>query len=264
MKEVFNTAYEMFAQFVGEGLHILLFFPAMLFINSCSKTKTEKENNFLLSGYVIAFFVLCFFPLSAKFIMDYCIGSEVYWRMFWILPFPLIIAYAFSMQLKQASSERRKYILCICMAFLIIITGSAVYTFDNFSVQENIYKIPQEAVDVCEIISEDARKNNIEEKKAIVVNELLPYIRQYDGSIQMPYGRNALRNQKIRSKNGRQIFELMCNPAVDFSQLAACALQENYRYLVYYKTESADEALGNLGYGKIGDNGTYGVYRWNG
>lgn len=263
MGEILRTAWETYAQYNGMAMHMGLFLTALLFLHVFHKTDTERANAYFLSGYTGVFFLIFFCPLTAKIIMDYCIGADVYWRMFWILPIPVVIAYAFAASLRETVRWKRAALIT-GMALVIMVTGSAVYTSENFTKPQNIYKLPQEAVDVCQIIREDARENGIEEKKAIVVNELLSYIRQYDGSIQMPYGRDALKGQKLANKNSRKIFKLMCDPQIDWQNLAKSAEKGAYNYLVYFRDEAVEKELQDLGYKRIGEGGGYFVFRREG
>ena len=260
MREILHMAWETYAQYNGMAMHMGVFLAALLFLHVFHKTKTERANAYFLSGYTVMFFMIFFCPLTAKIIMEYCIGANVYWRMFWILPISVVVAYAFAASLRETVRWKRA-VLMTGMALAIMVTGSAVYTSENFTKAQNIYKLPQEAIDVCQIINEDARENDIEEKRAIVVNELLSYIRQYDGSIQMPYGRNALKGEKLTNKNSKKIFKLMCNPQVDWQNLVKSAEKGAYNYLVYYRDETVEQELQDLGYKRIGDGGGYFVYR---
>lgn len=260
MREIITKTWETFLQFKGMGMHLGLYFAAALFLNSLSKTKREKDGSSLLSGYSLVFWGIFFFPVTAKIIIDYCIGDSVYWRMFWILPFPVVIAYAFALSLKQVQVAWKRYVLVLCMAAVILVTGTPVYTPEQFRASENRYRIPQVAVEVCQIVNEDARENNLKVRKVIAVNDLLPYIRQYDGSILMPYGRNGPKEGKFQNKNCKRIYNAINSPEVDFKKLLKFAEKENCNYLVYFSTEEADAALGRLGCEAVGDTGQYRVF----
>lgn len=260
MSEIIKNTWETYLQFKGVGMHLGLYFAAVLFLNILSKSKKEKENSSLLSGHSLLFWGIFFFPVTAKVIIDYCIGDSVYWRMFWILPFPIVIAYAFALSLKQVHITWKRYGLVLCMAAAIMVTGTLVYTPENFSGAENRYRIPQVVVDVCQIVNEDARENNLEERKVVAVNDLLPYIRQYDGSIRMPYGRNGPKEGKFQNKNCKRIYNAINSPEVDFKKLLEYAKKEHCNYLVYFSTEEADAALGRLGCQAVGDTGQYRVF----
>lgn len=264
MREVVQSAWETYKLFNGTGMHMVLFLGCALLLGGLSKSNKEKSHAFLLSGYTACFFLIFFCPLTAKIIMDYCVGADVYWRMFWILPLPIVIAYAFSLRLKAGEGRFRRCLCAACMFVVIAVTGTVVYQLEPFVEAQNPYKLPQEVIDVCDMINEDAGDNSIEEKKAVVVNELVPYIRQYDGSIKMPYGRNATRGLGRRSKNCRRLYELMNSTEVNFKKLAKYAKKEECNYLVYYKNGFADEALRDLGHERIGESDSYYIYRLKG
>lgn len=264
MREAVGKAWEAYVQFKGDGMHLGLYFAAVLSLGMFGGTRWEKENSYRLSGYSLLFWGVFFFPVTAKIIMDYCIGSGVYWRMLWILPFPLVIAYAFTISVKRVHSGWKRQALVFCMAMVIMGMGAPVYTQQNFGKADNLYKIPQSAIDVCQIINEDAGENHIEGKKAIATNELLSFIRQYDGSIEMPYGRNAPKEGRFQNKNSKRIFKLMSSQETDFQKLLKYAKKEKCNYLVYYIDGTADEALRNLGWKVVGSSEQYRVYRLDG
>ena len=103
----------------------------------------------------------------------------------------------------------------------------------------------------------------ISDKKAIVVNELLPYVRQYDAEICMPYGRNALRNKGFENKNSKKIYQVMCSPQPDLQSLKKYSQREACNYLVYYKDNLAREALCGLGYEVAGELDAYTIFYLN-
>lgn len=260
MREVFHTAWEVYGQFIGTGMHIGLFLTALLFLNGTPKANAERARVSLLSGYSMVFFGIYFFPVTAKVIMEYCIGAEVYWRMFWILPLPAVVAYAFAFHLKAPLPARKKAALAAGAALVIAVTGSAVYTPQNFSRADNIYKVPQNVVELCDRIEEDAKMRGVSGKKAVVVNELLPYVRQYDAGIQMAYGRNALRDKGFENKNCKKIYQLMCGAQGDFQEIKKYSKMEGCNYLVYYKDNLASEALVELGYETVAEVEGYCIY----
>ncbi len=260
MREIIQSAWEVYGQFNGAGMHMALFLAALLFLGGLSRSNGERSNARLLSWYSVLFFGIFFCPVTAKVIMEYCIGAEVYWRMFWILPLPAAVAYALALQMKKVLPAWKKAALAVSGALVIAVTGAAVYTPQNYSHAENIYKLPQQVVEICDSIRTDAEMRGVSEKKAVVANELLSYVRQYDGSIQMPYGRNALKNLKLQNKNSKKIFQLMCSQEVSFEKLRKYSRLEKCNYLVYYHDNLAREALCGLGYEVVGDIGEYTVF----
>ena len=261
MAGMIHNIWETYLQYNGGGGHMALFLCALLLLGALCRTEREKSDSFLLSGYAVFFFGIFFCPLTAKVIMDFCIGARVYWRMFWILPLPAVIAYAFALRLKKAEVSWKRGAVVAGMILVVAVTGTSIYAQGNFREAENLYKIPQDAVDVCELMQEDAERHNIEDKGIIVVNELLPYIRQYDGTVRMPYGRLSMHDFKFPTKNGRKIYNLINNPQIDFKRLKKAAQKGGYNYLAYYRHGMPDQEMRELGFEKIGESSNYFVYR---
>lgn len=256
MREIFEFVKSMYDNYNGTGMHMALFFAAVLYL--LVQKKDEKRYVFL--GYTLLFFIICFFPLTAKIIIA-CIGKTVYWRMFWLLPTAIITAYAGVQVIMAAEKKMRRYFLLFVMVLVIMMTGTRVYNASMFEYKQNHYNIPQDVVNICDIIEEDAKAKGITEKKLVVTNELLPFIRQYDGEIKMPYGNNAVRGETIKSNNASEIFRIMCAEHQNWDVLSFYAAMEGCNYLAYPVNEDVEKAAEKNGYEKIGSNGAYDVYR---
>ena len=89
----------------GTGMQMALFFACLIYLFF---QKKEKEKRFLFLGYTLLFFLICFFPVTAKIIMEVCIGKSVYWRMFWLLPVTIVTAYTASVILMQAEGKGKR------------------------------------------------------------------------------------------------------------------------------------------------------------
>ncbi len=268
MREVFGIVKSMYDSYNGTGMHMALFFACILYL---LLQKKEKEGRFLFLGYTLLFFIICFFPLTAKIIMKFCIGEGVYWRMFWLLPTSIVIAYTAVLILMEAEKKGRRLLLFLFMAVMIAMTGTIVYNGSMFSPKQNNYKIPQDVVDICDIIEADAAAGGITEKKLITVNDLLSFVRQYDADIKMPYGYNAVKGLKIDRANAGEIFRIMSGAEKNWEALSFYGAMEGCNYLAYPADDGVAEAVSSCGYEKIGSNAAYYVYRqtrdiqsWNG
>ena len=257
MRDILQYVKSMYDNYNGTGMHMGLFFASILYL----LIQKKDEKRYLFLGYTLLFFIVCFFPLTAKIIMEYCIGKTVYWRMFWLLPTSVITAYAAVQVLMQAEKKMRRYFLLLVMAVVIVMTGTNVYNETIFEHKENHYNIPQDVVNICDIIENDALVNGIGEKKLVTVNDLLPFIRQYDADIKMPYGNPAVRGETIRNNNASEIFRIMCQEHQNWDALSFYAGMEGCNYLAYPVDEDGAQAAESNGYEKIGGNGTYDVYR---
>lgn len=260
MTTVLDTVNSMYNNYNGTGMQMALFFACIIYL---WVQKKEKDRRFLFVGYTLLFFIICFFPVTAKIIMKVCIGESVYWRMFWLLPTAVISAYTAVEIIMQMEKKSRRYLLLAGMLAVIVLTGTNVYNGAIFDRKQNNYKLPQDVVDICDIIEKDAAANGIEDKKLITVNDLVSSVRQYDANINMPYGNNAIKGLKIDGDSAKQIFRIMSSDTKNWEALAYYAALENCNYLAYNADDAAAQTLETLQYEKIGANANYYVYRRN-
>ena len=76
--------------FNDEGLHFILMFLALIYIMI---SKKEKYHRRLFIGYSLIFTIVYFCPVTS-WVITRAVGELVYWRMLWMMPLPVIIAYA--------------------------------------------------------------------------------------------------------------------------------------------------------------------------
>lgn len=259
MIDSFKTAVSAYQNYNGTGMQMALFFASLIYLLI---QKKDKDKRFFFAGYTLLFFIICFFPLTAKLIME-GIGKEVYWRMFWLLPVTVVTAYTAVQILMQAEGTVKRYLLLAAMLLVIVLTGTNVYNSTIFEPKQNNYKLPQDAVDICDMIEQDAKANGIAYKKLITVNELVNSIRQYDADIQMPYANEAIMGRKIERKKAAEIFRLMNSEHKNWEALAWYAAMEKCNYLAYPADGATAEILENCGYEIVGSNASYIVYRLN-
>lgn len=255
MLGIFRTAVAHFGGFNGSGMHMALFFAAVLYLIAVKKEEEERSRT-LIVGYSILFAILYLCPVTAYIIMEYCIGDSVYWRMFWLLPTIITIAYVFVKWLFQTRGKGQFALFFVCAAAVIVITGAPVYTQENYYPAENEYKIPQSAIDICEFIEQN--RGEEEQVKVTVPNELLCYIRQYNASIKMPYGRNALTGQSLGERR-TQIYEMMTSGNIDWEKMLQLLKEEKSNYFVYPFGIGSEE-LERGGYVLAGDVNGYSIY----
>lgn len=258
MKETLDVVKSMYDIYNGTGMQMALFFACLIYLFF---QKKEKEKRFLFLGYTLLFFLICFFPVTAKIIMEVCIGKSVYWRMFWLLPATVVTAYTASVILMQAEGKGKRRLLLFGMLCIIALTGTNVYNGTVFERKQNLYKLPQDTVDVCDIIERDAAENGISHKKLIASNDLLSSIRQYDAEILMPYGYEAIKQNKTATTDAYQIYQIMSSEKKNWKALAWYAAQEDCNYLACPSEEASLEEMRSLGYEAIGSNAAYSVYR---
>lgn len=245
----------MFGKYTGNGLHIVLLAGALVFLLFFHKNNKIKN---IVCAYPVLFAIVYAGPFTAEVIIKYFIGRSVYWRMFWALPTVLIMAYAFACFVERFSKKTFKIAAFGSLTALIVVTGAFVFTKYDFEATANLFKLPAEVPTVCQVISEDAGK--MDRVKAVVPNDLLCYIRQYDASIYMPYGRNALWDNDM-TDNERDLFYQMSTENPDYIYLDTLLKEEACTHIVWEGGVEYDGPFEELGYSLINTVEQYRIYR---
>lgn len=257
MRHAIEAAISHYHQFVAGGGYLGMYFMGILYL-LVSKKKTENKRMFC--GYTVFFAFLYLFPVTAYIIMNYCIGELVYWRMMWLLPVWTVIAYVLTEWQGKIESTVSRRIFAGAAMLILICGGSAVYNRQNFQKAENAYKIPDEVIEVCDTITADAQKEEEDHIKAAVSNELNIFIRQYSGEIAMPYGRNAMKGQKL-GKRDAYIYQSITTSVYDWKKFASVLKKEKCNYFVCSVTVPDRIQIENYGFEQIAQLENYTIYR---
>lgn len=256
MRGVIEAVIRHFQQFTAGGMYLGMFFISVLYL---AAEKKEEENRRLFCGYTVLFGFIYGFPVTAYIIMNYCIGELVYWRMFWMLPVWIVTAYVLTQWQWKADKKIWRCLFFAAAAVVLVCGGRAVYTSQNFQKVQNDYKIPDTVIEVCEGIETDAKEMGNTRIKAVVPNELVSYIRQYDAGIAMPYGRNALKGQKM-GKRDTYIYESMTSLMYDWKEFAKKLKEEKCNYFVCNMNVENSWEIEAYGFQEIMQTEAYKIY----
>ena len=180
--ENIKNIVDTFNGYYGSGKYFVLLLIALIYLFMVEKEK-DKKAFFIWYPCLTLFIILN--PLFNK-IVDPLLNDKVYNRLYWIIPIGIIIAYAAVKIVKSNSEKYGKIIVFIAISTIIIFSGNFIYTKANYIRTDNLYKIPDEYVEVANIL----RKIEMEsEKKAMVSTNLVPYIRLIAPSVRMAYPR---------------------------------------------------------------------------
>ncbi|MCC8066055.1 MAG: hypothetical protein LIO94_02970 [Clostridiales bacterium] len=252
MASVMAEIFKNFTWYFADSLYPLLFLLSLLLI--CLYPGAKKERLSLVWPNLL-FAALIFCPVSAYLIMK-MIGSLVYWRMFWMLTIPIVIAYAGVRLITTPSGKPVRLLTALLAAVAIVFSGHFVFTGEYFSERTNFFKIPTEAIYVSEAISAHAAEQNIESPKAAVTGYLSVYIRQYDAGIRLAYGRNMVKGDVAPSKLYTELNSESPNP----KRLARLARKAECDYLVLPTSLDLDDALSEYSFVKTEEAGGYTIY----
>lgn len=183
MKEIMEQILSAWNNYWGDGCYQYLLLAAILYLAICCRK--NKATKYIL-GYVFLVLFLFFCPVTAS-IIRMCIGENVYWRVLWILQLVPVVSFAATEFLK----ERKKIVqpvLVILFAAVIVLSGKGIYESGYYKEINNYQKVPDSVAAIGNLIRTDAGDEKV---IAATDNYIGSYLRVYDPSIYMLYGREA-------------------------------------------------------------------------
>ncbi len=249
-EEIFGHINEAYTRALGTGLYLGMFFLAVIFVILEAKKEEKNRIKLVFGIYSIIVLLLALNPIFAN-ISIAVIGSEVYWRVYWLLPIGLLLAYVFTELIYKMPTKLKKVLASILVIFIIIIGGKWVYTEENFAKVNNYYKIPDTALDVILQVSADDE----EYKQLAGPLKFQVYTRQVDGNIILSEGRSFSGTYPADS-----IVTYIMNS--DYSNIYKKAVEINCNYVVLSNSsKNPNDDLTNYGFTKFYENVDYTVYK---
>lgn len=253
MGNIWNMCLETWRAYWGEAGHIFLFLLGLLYL---MVRKKERGKRNILVVYPFIVIVIFFFPVTADVIANYCIGQSVYWRMLWLLPVPLVIAYVCTKLCTAIKNTGLQMMLAAVFLGVIVLSGAQVYVKDNYHRADNREKISYDVKALADLIRADAGDKR---KKLSAPDYIATYIRIYAPDIQMPYGRSS--RGAVR-ETGKQLHLLLDQEWAEPAQVAELARRAHCNYLVVKGADEVmDQKYGMYGYSLMGTIDQYHLYR---
>lgn len=249
---MWSKILEDFKNYSGNGLAVALFAAAFLYLLFTEKDKA-KRTVLLYVPFVTV--VLFFCPLFANIIFGY-LDEETYYRILWLVPMTVVIAYAGIRLIGNLKQAWMKGLAFLLACGLIICTGDYVYDNPYFAPAENRFHVPQTVALVCDAIIVEGR-----EVRAAVPSEMLPYVRQYTANICLPYGREIMMDGW---SDGIPFFVAMEAETVDCETVARMAAEQECHYVILHETKPLKGTFEENGYHYVETVAGYRIYLQDG
>lgn len=251
MKEMIKKSLGFWNNYWGDSVFPYLLAIALLYLLIFKRKK--KTTRYVL-GYVFLALFLFFFPYTAKIIQK-CIGENVYWRILWLVPSTSVIALAMTEFIRGRKAVLQPVLLVLCTA-VIALGGKEFYTEGYYHKVNNYQQVPDVVAGICELAKQDAGG----EKFLLVADEYVSsYIRVYDPSIYLPFGR---RGSGGAIGTRRQLYFEINAPSFNYTSIAKYAKRNRCNYLVVkIPNEQQKKELEACRYQELGVIGEYSVYR---
>lgn len=219
--------------------------------------KKNKQGK-TLTRYIIWQYLVIFNPLVYYIAYLFLQAENVYVRLYYMLFPEIFMAYILTLLVFDFKEKKNRIICVIVCGVVIMVLGKPYGELAEFSKPQNIYKLPQEIIELCDMINADSPD---EAPRAIVyqgdVRDRGPivYIRQYSSRIQMLYGRAGY------VYKGNQIFDLIEKNEITMSEIGQLMEENNCRYLVWKYNQNDITEMENLGGNIVGKTENYVVIR---
>lgn len=245
-KQNIEVIKDTFQQFKGTGMYIALFLISIIYIGI--KEENKKVKRFMIYYSVITL-LITLNPIFNKIVRPIFTDS-VYWRVYWIIPLGVTIAYAAVKVVDSSKGKFQKAFLIIGIGITIVFSGQFIYTKANYAKVGNWYKLPDEHVQIAQLIGIDEEKH----KKAIVPETMIAHIRQIDATIELAYRRipegTYLENEIVLA--------LYSGSA---KQIAVQAEKHKCNYIVLKRQNPLDEDLEEYNFTIIAQTENYDIYK---
>lgn len=254
MSGTLDIVFEKYRLFSGDSAMLIVYFIILLALFLKNKENKAVEER-IFTVYHIIFIAVAICPFTANIIMEYCVGEEVYWRMMWLMPMQMVIAYVATKAVENSGGTVKRIFGAALVCLAIFVIGSDTLTEDNFIKTANRTKLNTETVLICEKVKEDAKEQDIEQIKLATVGVVLSEVRQYNGEILMPYGRKS-----ARAYND-ELYILVAEPESDVKKMAKKLRKKGCNYVALYVTQERRDLLENEGLVWLGEYGEYTLFR---
>ena len=197
---------------LGNG-RMALFFVACAICLPIAVRKSGEKNlrNYCVVSALYALLLLN--PVLAP-LYNACLGGN-WWRIFWFLGIPALAAACAALLTELPRPVAPKVLIALGLAALIVFCGNFQYNPAVFQKTENLYRVPQDVIEICDIVHEQ-----VEKPKLASPGEVCFRVRQYDATIRITNSRDNLGDKKLAA---------LLNPEGEYDLSALCerALKKN-------------------------------------
>lgn len=258
MENYLKWIEEIWRLFIGDGRVVVTALIIMLLFLLWPGNKRLKQ--FLLYPTLV---ILIFInnPLSIYYIVDKGLMAYTrYVRLYWLLPISFVLAFLCVKVVKKARKWRRIAVALICSG-IIIYTGSYMFTEESFSKMTNLYKIPDDVIEICDFIEDDVKVTGekLEETRIVVPATYSGYIYQYNGNIKILYGRYS--EYSIYYSVAENMRKMMESPELDVKAICEGAHESDCDYVVIDANKPKKGKFIKYDYEKLIETEDYVIYK---
>ena len=238
---------EIFKSYNGTGYYCILFIISLIYLWFNEEDKRLRALLVYAPTLIqVLFFVPYFYMIYNR------LDEGTYYRILWLLPMTVVIAYS---GCRVIGVHTRIGLALLCA--ILVMSGTYVYKSVYMTKAENEYHLPQEVVEICDMIKPEEGRERV---WAVVPTDLAHYVRQYTTTIQLAYGRDSMVQSWKRLEN--PLYDLYTEPVMNVDKLSEYATEYYCNYVVLDKERILEGGKPeDLGLTRIGSTEHYDVYR---
>ncbi len=254
MYGIFMECWVSFKLFFGNPILAILLIASALYIAIAEKDLKKRIVLGILPLVIMAGFLL---PITKiLYVAAFDEGSDTYYRLMWLVPMYAVIGYALCKLIFSFAKELYQRLALVAALIIVVLSGSLVYLNQYMSVAENPYHIPQNVIDICDVIAPADGEPRV---RAAFPSELVHFVRQYDTDIIMPYGREMVVTQWDYYN---VVYEVMEKPEIiDAEALLEATRLTGCSYIVLSENRKIDKNLISLGLVLVDTVDGYRIYK---
>lgn len=249
---MWSDVMEWFRQYMGTGMIVTWYLLSLIYLWICEKKRHVR----ILFLYVPLILLLVYFnPLCVKLVHG-VVGSDIYWRILWLLPITATIAYASVCVYGRMARDGRRLaanLFALCMAGALAVSGSFIYNSPRVSRAENLYHMPDSVIHICDAIQVPGR-----EVMAAFPLELTPYVRQYCPVVCMPYGREMV----MKSWNNHNpLCDALEQEVISMEEAVPLSREAQCHYIIFREGQELTADPEEYGWIRYAEMDGYVIYR---
>ncbi len=231
---------------------LLLYVSAFVYL---CVTEKKKETRIVLVYYPALMLALFLLPPVRILILTVMDDSSIYYRLLWLLPVSLTIGYAGVKIISGLKSKAAGIIATLLCLGILAGTGDYIYDNPFFSAAENRFHVPAAVQQICDAVGIPGR-----EVRAAFPPHQVMFVRQYDPTILMPYGRNVQVEGWDREDDQAFFYAAMTEPTIDCKTVAEYAVITGTQYVIIHMYQPLSGSFEEFGYQAVANVDDYVIY----
>ncbi len=292
MQNVISDMLSAWKGYWGKGFYPWLLLLAIVYLVLFFRKK-EVIRQMLFYVGILLFLFFC--PVTAWLIQK-CVGGDVYWRVLWLLPTVPLLAYGGTaliygsrdsksptadepkeavadgqkktadVQWQTVTNEREtevsrfsvRILLLVLLLAGIVVSGKSLMDAGFYERVHNFQKVPDEAAQICDLINKQKEEGEVIYLAAD--DNIAAYVRVYDPSILMPYGRGG---KGRTTQAARKLYTQLTSGMPVIKKVVKYAKSLECNYLVFpLPSQKKQDYMAMKGYFLIGQVNSYGIFKY--